>query len=289
VPEPTPPPPPPDTDGDGILDQDDKCPTEAEDLDKFEDVDGCPDPDNDNDGVPDLRDGRRAADGSVMPADGLVNFGDCLNAPEDVDGFRDDDGCPEPDNDNDGVPDAVDGHRTAGGVTRDPAQPLLGDCANQPEVKNGFEDEDGCPDEAKAEVRDGSIVIIDQVYFDYDKASIKQASFPVLEAVLAILKQYPEIKLVEVQGHTDTRGNDEYNRDLSQRRVDSVRTWLIERGIDGARLVSKGYGETQPIVPNAKTDTEHATNRRVHFKILEEAAGGPRVQDANEARPTPEE
>src|SRR5204863_6589756 len=100
---------PKDTDGDGILDSVDKCPTEPEDKDKFQDDDGCPDPDNDGDGIPDSRD-------------------KCPNQPEDKDGFEDLDGCPDPDNDHDGIPDAQD------------------KCPNDPETINGYQDDDGCPD-----------------------------------------------------------------------------------------------------------------------------------------------
>ncbi|HKA90764.1 MAG TPA: thrombospondin type 3 repeat-containing protein [Haliangiales bacterium] len=99
----------PDNDGDGIPDARDKCPNEAEDKDNFQDEDGCPDPDNDGDGIPDARD-------------------KCPLEPEDFDGFSDEDGCPDADNDNDGIPDDVD------------------KCPNEPEDRDGWEDADGCPD-----------------------------------------------------------------------------------------------------------------------------------------------
>ncbi|MCB9555839.1 MAG: OmpA family protein [Deltaproteobacteria bacterium] len=98
-----------DTDGDGIYDQDDRCPTQPEDFDGFQDKDGCPDPDNDGDLIPDVRD-------------------KCPNEPEDRDTFEDDDGCPDPDNDKDGIPDIRDS------------------CPFKPETKNGYKDDDGCPD-----------------------------------------------------------------------------------------------------------------------------------------------
>src|SRR4051812_17667717 len=141
-----PPPPPPkplDTDGDGIPDKLDKCPTEPEDKDGFQDADGCPDPDNDGDGIldkddkcpnePEDKDGFEDEDGCPDPdndKDGIPDKDDkCPNEPEDKDGFQDADGCPDPDNDGDGVPDAQD------------------KCPDKPETKNGFEDADGCPDE----------------------------------------------------------------------------------------------------------------------------------------------
>jgi len=99
----------PDNDDDGVVDGEDRCPVKAEDEDGFEDADGCPDDDNDGDKVPDNRDG-------------------CPGVAEDVDGFDDDDGCPEPDNDDDGVPDKSDR------------------CPDEPETANEFQDSDGCPD-----------------------------------------------------------------------------------------------------------------------------------------------
>ncbi len=130
-----------DEDGDGIADDVDQCPELPEDLDGFEDADGCPDFDNDNDGVPDDVDA-------------------CPNDPEDEDGFQDEDGCPDPDNDGDGVPDEQDacpnvaGPATGSGRPGCPITDSDGDgvpdgldrCPNEPEDKDGFEDEDGCPD-----------------------------------------------------------------------------------------------------------------------------------------------
>jgi hypothetical protein len=99
-----------DRDGDGIPDNLDQCPTEPEDIDGFEDADGCPDKDNDGDTIPDGMD-------------------KCPNEPEDFDGYQDTDGCPDPDNDGDGIPDDRD------------------QCPDKPETFNGYKDEDGCPDE----------------------------------------------------------------------------------------------------------------------------------------------
>ncbi len=328
-----------DTDHDGLIDDLDKCPTEPEDFDTFEDTDGCPDLDNDHDGVPDTQDGHQA-NGALVFADGLKGFGDCMNTPEDADGFESGDGCPELDNDGDGVPDTRDGHvvngsmaQTAGfagfgdcmnapedadGFQSDDGCPDLdndrdgivdvkdghrkpdgtvsadatyagfGDCMNEPEVRNAVDDDDGCADQALAQVDvvTNEIVILDKVYFDYDKATIKKASYPVLEAVQRVLQAYPDLLKVEIQGHTDTRGSDEYNRKLSQARVDSVLEWLVSHGVERSRLVAKGYGESMLLVPNAQTEDEHAKNRRVQFVVVEKAAGGVEVRDAGQAEPT---
>jgi outer membrane protein OmpA-like peptidoglycan-associated protein len=219
-----------DRDGDGILDEVDQCPDDPEDFDEFEDTDGCPDPDNDQDGILDV--------------DDL-----CPNDPEDKDGWEDEDGCPDPDNDKDRILDNDDR------------------CPNEPETYNGTEDEDGCPDRGRVVVTDTNIEILDMVYFEYNKAIIKKESYPILDAVAATLEGNPGITLVEIQGHTDERGNDAYNLDLSDRRAAAVREYLIGKNIDANRLTSQGYGESQP-VDRRHNETAWAKNRRVAFLIL---------------------
>ena len=132
-----------DNDEDTIGDFDDECPDEAEDIDGFEDEDGCPEGDNDGDAVPDESD-------------------QCPGEAEDIDGFNDEDGCPDPDNDGDTVPDAtdtcadsledVDGFQDTDGCADpdndgDTIPDATDTCADQPETVNGYMDEDGCPDE----------------------------------------------------------------------------------------------------------------------------------------------
>ena len=223
-----------DRDGDGILDNVDKCPDDPEDFDQFQDEDGCPDPDNDPDGILDV--------------DDL-----CPNDPEDKDGFEDEDGCPDPDNDKDRILDKDD------------------KCPNEPETYNGLDDEDGCPDHGRVVVTDTAIEILDMVYFEYDKAIIKPQSYPILDAVAATLKGNPSIQLIEVQGHTDERGDDAYNLDLSDRRAKSVEKYLADKGVDPKRLSSQGYGETQPL-DRRSNDAAWAKNRRVAFLILKRAS-----------------
>ena len=130
-----------DRDGDGILDAQDQCPDEAEDFDKYEDVNGCPDPDNDSDTVLDINDqcplepGDPLNQGCPLPdrdGDGIPDESDlCPDQPEDFDGNEDGDGCPEEENldvDEDGILNDVD------------------QCPEDPEDKDNFEDEDGCPE-----------------------------------------------------------------------------------------------------------------------------------------------
>ncbi|WP_225888062.1 adventurous gliding motility protein AgmC [Myxococcus xanthus] len=261
-----------DTDGDGILDIDDACPTEPEDKDGFQDEDGCPDPDNDADGIPDTADtcpnepetvnGFEDTDGcpDVAPppppvdtdGDGIMDPDDrCPNDPEDKDGFQDEDGCPDPDNDRDGIPDAED------------------KCPNEPETINGFQDEDGCPDKGKVKVLvDGErIVILEKVYFATGKDVILARSHPLLKQVAAVLRANPQVELVRIEGHTDDQGNDVKNLDLSQRRANNVRAFLVKEGIAEGRMEAVGYGETKPVDTN-KTAKGRENNRRVGFTIL---------------------
>ena len=225
-----------DRDGDGLLDDVDQCPDDPEDFDKFQDEDGCPDPDNDQDGILDV--------------DDL-----CPNDPEDKDGWEDEDGCPDPDNDKDRILDNDDR------------------CPNEPETRNGFEDEDGCPDRGRVILTGTKIEILDKVFFEYNKAIIKSESFPILDAVAATLEGNPDIQLIEVQGHTDERGNDAYNLDLSTKRAAAVKQYLIDKGIDKDRLESQGYGETQPL-DNRHNEAAWAKNRRVEFLIIKRSNDG---------------
>ena len=117
---------------------------------------------------------------------------------------------------------------------------------------------------------DTSIEILDMVYFEYNKAVIKSVSYPILDAVASTLEGNPSIQLIEVQGHTDERGNDAYNLDLSDRRAAAVKKYLEDKGVAADRLESQGYGETQPVDQN-HNEKAWAKNRRVAFLILKRA------------------
>jgi outer membrane protein OmpA-like peptidoglycan-associated protein len=84
-----------------------------------------------------------------------------------------------------------------------------------------------------------------------------------------VILRNPQLQLIQIQGHTDDRGGGPHNMELSQRRADSVRTWLIGAGIDGSRLEARGFGMTQPLVPNI-TAANRARNRRVQFIIQQQ-------------------
>jgi uncharacterized protein (TIGR03382 family) len=250
------------------------CPQGPEDVDGFQDDDGCADPDNDQDGILDSRDrcpsvpetqnGFEDTDGCgdevprPLPVDtdgdGLTDDKDrCPQAAEDKDGFEDADGCPEADNDKDGVLDADD------------------KCPAEPETINGVKDEDGCPDKGKVKVilEGEKIVILEKVYFATRKDVILQRSFSLLKQVAQVLRANPQVLKVRVEGHTDSQGSDRFNLDLSQRRANNVRKHLIEQdGIAPERLEAVGYGETKPVDTN-KASRGRENNRRVEFIILE--------------------
>ena len=119
-------------------------------------------------------------------------------------------------------------------------------------------------------VSEWMVITLDGVYFDFDQATIGPESRPTLKGAAKILKENPAIS-VEIQGHTDSKGSDEYNLRLSERRAQSVVNYLVRKlGIDLSRLTAKGYGESRPVADNA-TDDGRAINRRVDFVILGQA------------------
>jgi outer membrane protein OmpA-like peptidoglycan-associated protein len=156
-----------------------------------------------------------------------------------------------------------------------PPQPSDGDgdgllddkdrCAQEPETANGFEDADGCPDEVPADVKKLTGVI-SGIQFVQSTAELAPGSSAVLDETVAMLSKYPTVR-IEISGHTDSSGDEQKNRALSQQRADAVRAYLVKRGIAEARLESKGYGPEFPIGNNATPDGR-AQNRRVEFKLL---------------------
>ena len=275
-----------DRDKDQIPDKDDACPDDPEDIDGFEDSDGCPDLDNDNDGIPDTMD-------------------KCPNEPEDFDGFEDEDGCPDPDNDNDNIPDSIDqcinvaedfdGFEDHDGCPeydndKDGIPDSLDLCISVPEDIDGFEDHDGCPDidndmdgvpdsvdrcpdvpgdpeeqgcpkqKPKAkEIKKGR-VILRGVDFAGGSAVLNSESFMVLDQVYESLVEWEEVRL-EIQSHTDNAGVSASNLKLSQKRAEAVRDYLTAKGIDKNRLKARGKGDTEPIADNSSVHGRRLNNR----------------------------
>ncbi len=130
------------------------------------------------------------------------------------------------------------------------------------------------PRESKVQITAKEITIKDQIQFALDSAVILPDSFGLLTEIADTIIRHPEIKRVEVQGHTDNSGTPEHNQLLSEQRSEAVRAWLVQHGVEGDRLVSRGYGQDRPLVPNV-TAGNRAQNRRVQFIILEKEGAPP--------------
>jgi outer membrane protein OmpA-like peptidoglycan-associated protein len=108
---------------------------------------------------------------------------------------------------------------------------------------------------------------LNNIFFDFDKWELKPESYPELERLCKLLQERADIKRIEIAGHTDDVGSQEYNRVLSERRAGAVAKYLVERGIAGIRLVVRGYGKKAPLDPT-QTEEARSKNRRVEFKVL---------------------
>ncbi|NLE00984.1 MAG: OmpA family protein [Fibrobacter sp.] len=242
-----------DNDHDAIADAMDKCPNEAEDMDDFEDDDGCPDPDNDNDGILDIYD-------------------KCPNEKEDFDGYNDHDGCPDYDNDNDNVPDSLD------------------KCPLVPEDIDGFEDDDGCPDvdndmdgildnadrcpdvpgvaeefgcpqrkPPAKEIKRGR-VILRGISFSGGNWALNAETKIILDDVYESMLAFPDIK-IEIQAHTDNSLSRESSAQLCEKRAKACSDYLIEKGIPSYRLRATGIGSAMPIADNNSVHGRQLNNR----------------------------
>jgi outer membrane protein OmpA-like peptidoglycan-associated protein len=157
----------------------------------------------------------------------------------------------DPDPDGDGIPSSID------------------KCPNEPEDFDGFQDEDGCPDGGKEQVRmvGSQLQIKDQILFQSGSAQLDDSALPILKQVASYLKVHQQIQRVRIEGHTDNRGDLEMNVDLSERRARAVMNVLLKEGIQASRLEAKGYGSTKAVADN-KTAEGRRLNRRVVFEIL---------------------
>jgi outer membrane protein OmpA-like peptidoglycan-associated protein len=183
--------------------------------------------------------------------------------------------------------------RDGDGITDD-----IDKCPNDPEDKDGFEDEDGCPDPDNDKdgvldpadkcpnepglpdnngcpkkfehivVTQEKIELRQKIFFETDKAVIMPRSFGLLDEIGTVLRSRPTMR-VRIEGHTDSRGSNPHNLKLSQARADSVRQHLVGLGIDPTRMQSVGFGPSQPIETN-KTAAGREKNRRVEFFITQQ-------------------
>ncbi|MCF6129620.1 OmpA family protein [Flavobacterium sp. AS60] len=231
----------PDRDNDGVTDAEDRCP----DTRGTVALKGCPDADND--GVADLDDKcPDSTPGSKVDATGCA-------MDNDKDGVNnDEDRCPDtygpvslkgcPDTDGDGIADIDDR------------------CPNA----KGTAENKGCPEIAKKDVV-RITYIGSKIFFENNSDKLKVASLVLLDELVAILNKYDAANLT-IDGHTDSNGSDEFNMVLSQKRTNSVRTYLISKGVSDSNLTATGFGESKPIADN-KTSLGRSKNRRVELKI----------------------
>ncbi len=232
----------PDSDGDGIEDSKDDCPNAAGKAE----MNGCPD--SDGDGVADKNDKCPSVPGLKALAGCPDSDGDGVADPDDKcvekAGPVANNGCPWPDTDGDGVLDKDD------------------KCPNEA----GTVANNGCPEVAPtAEVIATLNSYAKTILFDTGKATFKQQTYPVLQAITAILKEYPKADF-SVEGHTDSVGSKSLNQGLSERRANAVKDYLVSNGIASERLSAYGFGEDYPIDSNA-TRAGRSNNRRVEVKL----------------------
>jgi OmpA-OmpF porin, OOP family len=218
-----------DSDGDGIPDVEDACPFVKGPRTDNPRTNGCP-PDRDGDGIP-----------------------DSVDACPDVPGIATNDpktnGCPPPDDrDHDGIGDAEDA------------------CPDLPGKRHSDPKRNGCPD-VFLDDKSGVITVFEKILFKTASAEILPESNKILDDVAKVLEEHPELTLIEVAGHADERGGEQYNLQLTQARVESVVAALIARKIDRSRVRAKGYGFYCPI-EEGHDEAAWQKNRRVEFKVV---------------------
>ncbi|MFD2786086.1 OmpA family protein [Hymenobacter rubripertinctus] len=109
-------------------------------------------------------------------------------------------------------------------------------------------------------------IVVDNIFYDYDKANIRPDAALELDKLVQTLNDNPQIT-IELSSHTDARGKDAYNQALSQRRAQAAVDYIITKGVDKSRITAKGYGESRPVIKDAKTEEEYQRNRRTEFKV----------------------
>lgn len=282
-----------DTDEDGIVDNEDDCPKDKEDIDQFEDKDGCPDLDNDKDTIADNQDACPLEAGPIdtqgcpdADADGVANASDacpktpgpkdaqgcpdsdqdgvadnkdkCVADPEDKDNFQDEDGCPDNDNDGDNIADKDD------------------ICPDEKETFNKLKDEDGCPDEAIATGPDpkpdpdpdpqpAAMSSAETVYYASGKTVLTKDNRVKIDAVIATLKS-DSTKKARIEGHADEVGPASDNLALSIERADEVYKYMLKKGVKKSQLSYKGFGEKRK-ADTSNTTEGHSKNRRVEIFV----------------------
>jgi len=258
-----------DQDGDGIADREDACVGVAEDFDSYQDLDGCPETDNDRDGVPDPQDACPLEPGvaSDLPSangcpavdldldldeDGIANEVDeCPDQAEDMDGFEDEDGCPDLDADRDKILDPTDL------------------CPDEAETVNGFQDEDGCPDEVPDDTAVSSLRVLQElgepIYFETKASTLSPEGRQTLERLANMMASHPEIGMIRIEGYAGAEGSRASSQTLSEERAETIRRELVRIGVNPTRLQTRGYGQRKLQV---STQAGNGNNRRAIFRVM---------------------
>ena len=122
------------------------------------------------------------------------------------------------------------------------------------------------------EVKVGAIIVLENIYYDYNSYDLTRGAKTELDKLVMILKENPRLK-IQLSAHTDSRGRSEYNMDLSQKRASSAKSYLVSQGVAGSQISSVGYGESQLRNHCADgvncSEAEHIYNRRTEVKVLE--------------------
>lgn len=252
-----------DRDGDGESDSADACPDVPGEHSSDTTVNGCPPMDSDGDHVPDRADACPSVAGVATQErttngcppggpdpdrdrDGIPNFSDACpdtKGPAQTDPTRN--GCPLLDRDNDGVAD------------EDDACPMV------PGLRSNVAKENGCPKSVgDVHLKGNEIAMKEMIFFDNESPRVKHASYPLLQRVAQFIQSNSDVLEVDINGHADQRGSEDYNLLLSQLRAESVKRLLVQFGVDATRLTTHAYGLTRP-----RTNATDAQNRRVEFSV----------------------
>jgi outer membrane protein OmpA-like peptidoglycan-associated protein len=208
----------------------------------------------------------------------------CPISPEDADGFQDRDGCPDRDDDDDGIPDAIDRcpreredadgfEDTDGCADRDNDRDGIPDgadaCVGVPETINGVDDQDGCPDRGQSTVllSPDRLELLEGLRFG-PAQQVAAASHNILGQVASVLQANAQIARLRIAVHVQASGDAGRDQALSARRAEALRDWLIRRGVAASRLDARGYGSSRPLV-DPRSKSAAAVNTRVELIILE--------------------
>ncbi len=186
---------------------------------------------------------------------------------------RDKDGIPDDDDECPDEPEDKDGFEDEDGCPdpdndKDGIPDAADKCPNEPETINGIEDDDGCPDKGETAVHIGKeeLETLKPIFFETDHSRVRHAYYNILGQIALTLKAHPEVGRCAVEGHTDDTGPPEWNQKLSVLRAEAVVEFLVDKGVERSRLTAIGRGEKLPWAPN-DTEEGRAKNRRVIFHI----------------------